>query len=338
MKSEKLKIGIIGLGIGARHIEAYASHKKCEVIKICDFNEKKLNAIATLYPEIKKCKDSLEVIKDPEIDVVSIASYDNYHYAQIKDSIINNKHVFVEKPMCLFKNEAVIIRKLLNKNPHIHLSSNLVLRTCPRFVALKKTIASGKLGNIYHIQADYLWGRIFKLLDGWRKNMDYYSIVLGASIHMIDLVLWLTDMKPLEVIGRGNKIATDNSEMKYDDFAVSLLKFKNNLIAEIKSHGGCVHPHFHNVNVFGTKKTFMSNYIGAKWIESCDFKKPLKDIKEEYPGKANRTEIITTFIDSILNGKIKPIVSKDEVFDTLSVCFAAEEAIKKNKSVKINYL
>ena len=35
----KLRVGIIGLGVGESHIQGYEKHPSCEVVKICDFNE-----------------------------------------------------------------------------------------------------------------------------------------------------------------------------------------------------------------------------------------------------------------------------------------------------------
>lgn len=338
MKSKKLKAGIIGLGVGEKHIHAYNSHCSCEVISICDFNKQKLEEVSAKYPLLTLTNNADNILTDPEINIVSIASYDNFHFEHIKQAIKHGKHIYVEKPLCLFENEAKEIKKLLNAHPEIHLSSNLVLRTCPRFIRLKKAIQDGEMGNIYNIQADYLWGRIHKLLKGWRKDMNFYSIINGAAVHMVDLVLWLTGMLPLEVTGYSNRIATRDSAMKYNDFTAFLLKFESSMIAEIKAHGGCVHPHFHNLNIMGTKKTFMQNILGAKWINSMNPDDALQDIKEEYPEKTKRIVALTSFIDSIIDNNITPLVSKKDVFNTISVCFAAEKAIQKNKTVKINYI
>ena len=49
------------------------------------------------------------------------------------------------------------------------------------------------MGKIFHLEAGYESGRLFKIKDGWRgKNKDY-SLVHGGMIHMIDLVMWLLE-------------------------------------------------------------------------------------------------------------------------------------------------
>ena len=94
----KLNVGIIRLGVGEQHIAGYHNHPNCKVVVLCDFSEEKYKMAKEKYPGMKVVRDADELLKDPYIDVVSIASYDPYHYEQIIRAIENDKHVFVEKP------------------------------------------------------------------------------------------------------------------------------------------------------------------------------------------------------------------------------------------------
>jgi len=179
---EKYNVGIIGLGVGEKHIKGYQSHQSCEVVALCDFSEEKIRSVKRKYPFLKIVKDADEILLDEGINIVSIASYDNYHYEQIIKAIHNEKHVFVEKPLCLYKKEAVEIRKLLQSKPHLKLSSNLILRESPRFKLLKKMIQGGEFGNVFYVEGDYNYGRLHKLTDGWRGKIDFYSIVYGGGV------------------------------------------------------------------------------------------------------------------------------------------------------------
>jgi predicted dehydrogenase len=218
------------------------------------------------------------------------------------------------------------------------LSSNLNLRTCPRFKILKEAVHAKEMGELFHLEGDYLWGRIRKLTDGWRKDIPYYSIVHGAAVHMIDLLMWIVEKKPDEVQGYGNGISTRESEMKYNDFAVIIMKFDNGMTAKVTANGGCVHPHFHKVSVFGTKKTFVHEISGTKIFDLREHDSSTAAVRGEYPAIDEKKRIITTFIDSILDDKKKPIVTCDEVFQTMSVCFAAETAIEEKRAVRVEYI
>ncbi len=334
----KLNVGIIGLGVGEKHIAAFNAHPNCEVKTICDFSDEKLSNVKKHFPGMKSTKNAQDILDDESIGIVSIASFDNYHFDQASKAIQKGKHVFVEKPLCLHFDEVVELRSLLNKRPEINISSNLNLRTCPRFCSLKSQIQSGEMGRIFHLEADYLWGRIQKLTNGWRKDMEFYSIIHGAAVHMIDLIMWVTHMKPVEVQCYGNQIASANSGFKYNDFAAILMRFENGVIAKVTANGGCVHPHFHKVTVFGTYNTFVHEYSGASLFQSCDPGIDPSPIVEDYPGVKEKGQIIGSFIEAILTPTVKALVSTDDTFTTMSVCFAAEKAMTEGKPVQVEYI
>lgn len=331
-------MGIIGLGVGKKHIKAFNSHPGCKVTIVCDFSEDKREEAAREHPDMRVTRDAEDVLRDPELDIVSVASFDNYHYEHVLGALENHKHVFVEKPLCLYPHEALSIRECLNKNRDIRMSSNLILRTCPRFVRLKEAVLSEEMGRLFYMEGDYFWGRIYKMTEGWRGKMDYYSIVLGAAIHMIDLLLWVSGEHPVEVQGYGNQIATSGSGFRFNDFASVLMKFENGMIGKICANGGCVHPHFHRLTVFGTKKSFLHEISSGIWMESASPEAERFEVKEEYPGFGERGKIITTFIDCILDKEAKAIVPTEDVFSTISVCFAAEKAVQEEKSIRIEYI
>ena len=72
-----LRVGIIGLGVGEQHILAIQNKEYGKITKICDFNENKLNSVLKNLSEIKACSHASEIINDPEVDVVVVASFDD---------------------------------------------------------------------------------------------------------------------------------------------------------------------------------------------------------------------------------------------------------------------
>lgn len=338
LKKKNLKAGVIGLGVGAYQARILSQNSNTDLVWICDLDNNKLLTLNSELSEAKITRNSLDVLKDPDVDLVCIASYDQFHFEQIIKALDNGKHVYVEKPICLSKNEFQHIRKKLIEHPSLRLSSNMVLRSCPLFKKVKEKIISNSMGEIYHLEGDYLWGRREKLITGWRANTEYYSIIYGAAIHMVDLIMWLTEKKPLRVQATGNRIATRDTQQKNNDFAVLLLEFENYMSVKISAHGGCVHPHFHSLKVFGTNCSFVHDSTGTVWIESSDPKQKFKIEKEEYPAKIKRKIILDSFVNSIINSDESAIVSVSEVFNTMSVCLAAEQAVKTGKVIEIDYL
>lgn len=334
MKS--IRVGIIGLGVGGEHIAGYQSHPDCEVVALCDFSDEKLAMASKQYPDVKLTPQADELLHDPDIDVVSIASYDNYHYQQIVQAIENNKHIFIEKPLCLYESEAAHIRQLLQQKPNLKISSNLILRRSPRFLQLKQMITDSDLGQLFYVEGDYNYGRLNKITEGWRGKIDFYSVVYGGAVHLVDLLLWLTGDSVIEVAAYGNDIASRGTEFRYNDMVVSILKFESGLIGKVAANMGCVFPHFHTLNIYGTRATFVNGLEYATLFESRDPAQTGKKITTPYPG-VEKSDLIFSFVESILNHSPAEVTAED-IFKTMSVCFAIEKATHQSDSVMVTYI
>ena len=331
-----LHSGIIGLGVGEQHIIGYESHPYSTIKKLCDFSESKRQEIKKKYPQYEISDNENDILQDPDIDVVSIASYDNYHYSQIMKALQNGKHVFVEKPLCLLEDEAKKIRTHLEKHPDQKLSSNLIMRKYPRFITLRNIIKKGELGELYYMEGDYNYGRVNKIVDGWRGKLDFYSVIYGGAVHIVDLLMWMIGKSIAEVFTYGNKFMTKNTKFKFNDLTVSLLRFEDDSLAKISSNFGCVFPHFHAFTLYGSKATFMNDFEFGKIYNSRDQKDAFRKIEVRYKS-INKGEIVYDFVDSIVNNST-PLVSTNDVFKTMSVCFAMEKSMNTNKPEKVDYI
>ena len=124
----KINAAIIGTGIGIKHLEAIEGYRGSKVSVICEKDKKKFLELKKRYPKIKITNDENDIFLNKEINLVSIASYDNYHFSQIVRCFESKKHIIVEKPMCLNKDELKKIIFLTKKNKEIKIISNLLLR------------------------------------------------------------------------------------------------------------------------------------------------------------------------------------------------------------------
>jgi predicted dehydrogenase len=197
-------------------------------------------------------------------------------------------------------------------------------------------IETGEIGRVYHMQGAYEYGRIHKIVDGWRGDMDYYSVVLGGGVHMIDLFIWLVGERPVEVFAYGNNISTRNTDFRFDDLVVSVMKFESGLVTQLTANYACVHPHFHPLDVYGDKGTFKNGMHGGKYFASRDFDTEPEEITEAYPG-THKGDLIDSFVGSI-TGDSRAEVTIDEVFDSVSVCFAIDESARTGKPVEVRYI
>lgn len=329
-----IKAGIIGTGIGLKHFEAINNYRGSKVLCILEKNKKRASSLKKKLKYVDIVTEEKAFFEYNNLNLISIASYDEDHYSQILKSIKKNCHIIVEKPMCLNQSQLKKIHKQLKKKPQVKFISNLVLRENTLFKKIKDKI---DLKNIYHIDASYLWGRKEKLFQ-WRSKTKEYSLTLGAAIHVLDLVCWMLGSMPTTVITKSTKKLTKNTNYKKFSFASYIFTYPNNVIVSLKADGVCAHPHFHEFKIFQKNQTFISNLNGQ-----FEIKKALRDnykiIKRnyEYPDKRNRKKLIQKFLNTILD-KTRPLISKKFLFDLMTACFYADLSEKKGKELKINYL
>ena len=147
---EKIGVAIVGLGIGEKHAHAYHKMDNCVIHWFYDLSYIKAKVVADELGQGRVAASFEEVLHDPKVQIISIASYDSAHFEQVVAALDAGKHVFVEKPICRTIDELEIVKRawIRHKNKLI-LSSNLVLRSAPLYQWLKNKIESKVFGEIY---------------------------------------------------------------------------------------------------------------------------------------------------------------------------------------------
>lgn len=208
-----------------------------------------------------------------QADIVSICSPDNFHTDQICKALAAGKDVFCEKPLCHTPDELDRIKAAYEESPG-RLGCNFPLRYQPCFVEAKRKI--NDLGEIYLVEADYEWGRRDKM-QGWRGDMEY-NIVMGGGLHMIDLVMWITEA--------GIK-SWDMDEQHYHALvAVCTFRLKNDIGAVFKltcDFGGNK-QHMHRLRICGTRDSL--------YIENTDPTDKQQGLRDFIDGKGPTAEEI----------------------------------------------
>ena len=334
MIRRKLKIGVIGLGVGEQHVIGYQRIPNVEVTDICDIDPSVLKIVGDRNDVPNRHQNYKQITENPNIDVVSIASYDNCHAIQAISAFENGKHVMIEKPLALNRHDAEAILRAQQDSGRF-LSSNLVLRKSPRFQELKNWIAKGYFGEIVTIEGDYLHQILWKLTQGWRGEMEFYCVTYGGGIHMIDLMRWLLDEEIVEVCGMSNKKLTRGSKFNFDDTVTNLLKFKSGTVGRTTSNLGAQRPQIHGLSVYGTEKSFINDTPHAKLFHG-DNSEDIEIVETNYPG-IDKFGLLPDFISSIRKGE-EPEVSAKDVFRVMDICFACYESLKAKKTVNVDYL
>ena len=330
-----LGVAVVGLGIGEQHARVYAGLPECTLRWLHDLDANRAAKVAAMLQQGCPAERFETILADSAVDLVSVASYDDAHATQVLAALEAGKHVFVEKPLCRSLDDLRAIKAAWAANDR-HLASNLVLRAAPFYLALRSMIETGELGEVYAFDGDYLYGRMEKITEGWRKDVAAYSVMQGGGIHLVDLMLWLTGQRPVAVTAAGNRIATANTAFRYPDYVAATFRFTAGSIGRITANFGCVHRHQHVVRVFGTRGSVIYDDTGARWHRGREPHDTVERV-ELSALPPDKGALIPPFVQAIRAGKGMSAETQHEL-DVVSACLAADRALATGEQVEVTYV
>src|SRR5579863_6177294 len=112
----KVKVGLVGLGEIAQvvHLPILQAHaERFEVTAICDISQELLTVLGERYnvPPAHRYTDYHDIAAQSDLDAILVLNSDEYHTDSTLAALQHRKHVLVEKPMCLTRDEAKAIIK-----------------------------------------------------------------------------------------------------------------------------------------------------------------------------------------------------------------------------------
>lgn len=339
MKDESGKIGVavIGLGVGEQHARAYLQTGHCRLDWLYDLDRGRALRLAGELGSGGAAESYEQILNDPSVEVVSIASYDADHFAQAMSALKAGKHVFVEKPVCRTRDEVKQVHEAWRQSggPKRALSSNLVLRSARLYQKLRDFLADGFLGRIYAIDGEYLYGRLHKIINGWRGYEKNYSVMAGGGVHMIDLVIWLTNSRPVSIHAAGNRICTEGTIFEHKDYITTIAEMSDGSIARFTANFGCMHKHQHVLRIYGTKGTFLYDDAGARVHFSHDPETSATPWAES-PISITKGDLISDFIRGIRQHRDWTL-EVQACLDVINVCAACDESLANKTRVEVQY-
>ncbi|HEV7177407.1 MAG TPA: Gfo/Idh/MocA family oxidoreductase [Solirubrobacteraceae bacterium] len=228
MTDGRLSIAIAGLGYwGPNLARNFAAIEGCDLAWCCDASEAARARLAGQYPSARFTDDLAEVLADPDVDAVVLATPVPTHAELAVRVLESGKHCFVEKPLGQSVAEAQLAVDAAQSTGKTLMVGHL-LEYHPAVQKLKELGDSGELGEIY-----YIYGNRLNLGKVRADENALWS--LGA--HDVSVLLYLADEEPHEVVARGESYVRDG----VDDVVFCFLRFPSGLSAHL--HLSWLDPH-----------------------------------------------------------------------------------------------
>lgn len=214
--SETIRIGAIGSGGNARgHMRRYDAMEGVELVAIADPSEAALKAAFEVVPGADKLPtftNHKDMLNEVEMDAVMISTPHTLHYEQIMDAFAADLHVLCEKPMVCNTTHAKRVIETWKKSGKV-MCVSYQRHTTGAFRYCRDRIASGELGKVLFINSlqSQAWYQSQVGNNTWRSQMKWSGggQLNDSGSHLIDIVLWMTDLQPAEVFAYQDKLGSE---------------------------------------------------------------------------------------------------------------------------------
>jgi predicted dehydrogenase len=247
-------IGVIGYGYwGPNLVRNFLETPGSKVVAVSDMRTERLAQVQARYPTIRVTVDQCELLADPAIDAIIIATPVASHFDLVMQALHAGKHVLVEKPLAASAEQGErLIQEAARCNRVLMVDHTFVYTGAVR--KIKELVDSAKLGQLYYY-------------DSVRVNLGLFqhdvNVLWDLAVHDLAIMDYVLDARPCAVGATG--IAHVSGKPK--DVAYLTCFFENNLIA-----------HFH-VNWLSPVKVRKTLIGGAQQMIVYDDLEPSEKIK-----------------------------------------------------------
>ena len=232
------RIGLVGLGYWGPNLARNFDHL-AELAWLCDLDEAHRAAYASRYPRAAVTGDYDELLADPSLDAIVIATPVPTHYALAKRALEADKHVLVEKPPAMKATEMDELVRIAAERDVVLMPGHLLLYH-PGVRKLKELVDAGEVGDVLCVYTN-------------RQNLGIVrtneNALWSLGVHDLSVILSLIGEDPVEVAAHGRDFLTDGVE----DVVFCYLRFPSGKIAHM--HLSWLDPHkMRKMTVVGREK------------------------------------------------------------------------------------
>jgi predicted dehydrogenase len=213
-----------------------------------DLNKERLRHISQLYHGVHATTSFDEVVEDPEVDAVLVATPVSTHHPLAKRSLLAGKHVLVEKPMAASIAEAEELNRIADDRGLTLMAGHTFLYTAA-VNKMKDLISSGELGHIYYISTTRVNLGLFQ---------EDINVVWDLAPHDVSILNYILGAEPESVAAQGQAYIQSGIE----DVAFLHLRYPGDIVAH--THVSWLNPDkIRRITVVGSKKMLVYDDVST---------------------------------------------------------------------------
>lgn len=220
MSNGSIGVGVIGYGYwGPNLVRNFANSELSRVVGVSDLDPAKLAVSKRLHPEIVTTSNFQDLLQNPQIDAVAIATPVHTHYGLALAALKAGKHVFVEKPLAPTSDQ---VRRLIEEADRRNLTlmvDHTFLYT-PAVQKIRELLLDSALGDIYYY-------------DSIRSSLGLFqsdvNVVWDLAVHDISIIQHILNVEPIAVSATGSSHVAGSPE----NMAHITLFFQSSCVAHV---------------------------------------------------------------------------------------------------------
>ncbi len=337
---KKLKIGIVGLGrLGKRHAENVAFRiPNAELVAVCSIVKEEIDQVQSEWGVKYAYIDFNEMLKNPELDAILIASSSTAHCTQIVDALDAGFHVFAEKPLGVTLEEAEEVAQAVIKHKDKVFMLGFMRRYDPSYTYTKKLIDAGEIGEPFMVRC-YGLDPVKQIEGAIAFAEKSGGIFLDLAIHDIDLSRWFLNDIPDKIFAIGGCFSyPEFSQFNDTDNAAALVQFKTGKMGVYYASRTCAYGYHIETEIIGTKGSLRVGTIPEKNLTTI-FNEigAVRTCSEGFLERFDQAYLleIQEFVNCIFEKRSPAISVEDGVLAT-RIAYACRESLQQNKLVNFS--
>jgi predicted dehydrogenase len=203
MTNGRVGIGVVGYGYwGPNLVRNFVSNPSARVVGVADLDPAKLVASSHLYPGVATTNRYADLLEDPSIDAIAIATPVRTHYELAMAALKAGKHVLVEKPLAP---SADLVSRLIDEADRrgLTLMVDHTFLYTPAVQKIRDLITQDQLGDLYYY-------------DSTRSSLGLFqsdvNVIWDLAVHDISIIQYLLNEDPVAVSATGSSHVTGSPE------------------------------------------------------------------------------------------------------------------------------
>jgi myo-inositol 2-dehydrogenase/D-chiro-inositol 1-dehydrogenase len=311
-----VSFGVIGTGGRGRYVGNYMiADKRARLAAICDIFPDRIDLAKTHMPGADKSKtyrDYKELLADPSIDAVLIATPVYLHPEHFEASVAAKKHIYCEKPAGA---DVAGVKRLLaaskRADPAKVVQFGFQQRFSPEYLAAEKRLLSGEMGDLTLMMSYWVWGgNAFRkvapspypdeerMVRHWGANKSTSGdFIVEQDCHGLDVLNWFARALPLTAVGDGGRMARTSGDNT--DHANVIYEYPGGLKGWLLGTQLPPNPYWDvKEQFFGTKAVIETTRHYYTWFEAGK-----KDVAKYTSAREITIDAIEHFYGAIVEGR-----------------------------------